>query len=173
MNETLWNSTEEAFGYFLLGALSIFIHAYAMFLCSAISDYQDEKPKHEKSPFDEFIKDLMNFQFFFIFYSGLIHFIGLFSPPIEANNLVYFVTVFGILIRHFNAASYLITLFTKYVFIFHPNKLENIPAWTLKKKRIVGKFLLTLFAVLISIEFPTEELPFQFEILTKKGCYDG
>ena len=64
MNGTLWNSTEEAFGYFLMGAVSILIHAYAMFLSSAISDYQDEKPKQEKSPYDEFIKELMNLQFF-------------------------------------------------------------------------------------------------------------
>ena len=171
MNGTLWNSTEEAFGYFLMGALSILIHAYAMFLSSAISDYQDEKPKHEKSPFDEFIKDLMNFQFFTIFYSGLLQFIGLFSPPIEANNLVYFVTAFGILLRHFNAASYLITLYAKYVFIFQPDRLENIAALTLKKICIIGKILLTFFAVLISIEFPVEELPFHFEVLTKKDCY--
>ena len=173
MSETLWNNSQEAFGYFLMGALSILIHAYAMFLSSAFSDYQDEKPKHEKSPFDEFIAELMNFQFFSLFYSGLIQFIGLFSPPIEANNLVYFVTVFGILFRHFHAASYLITLYTKYFFIFHPDKLENVPTSVLKKRRIVGKFLLTLFAVLISIEFPTEEMPFHFEVLTKKDCYDG
>ena len=173
MNETLWNSTEETFGYFLLGAASIFIHAYAMFLCSAISDYQDEKPEHEKNPFDEFITELMNFQFSVLFYSGLIQFIGLFSPPIEANNLVYFVTVFGILLRHFIAASYLTTLYAKYVFIFKPDRLENVSASVLKKRRIVGKFLLTLFAVLISIAFPTEELPFHFEVLTKTGFYDG
>ena len=173
MNETLWNSKEETFGYFLMGAVSIFIHSYAMFLCSAISDYQDEKPKHEKSPFDEFVAELMDFQFFALFYSGLIQFIGLFSPPVEANNLVYFVTVFGILLRHFVAASYLTTLYAKYVFIFQPDRLENVSASVLKKRRIVGKFLLTLFAVLISIEFPTEELPLQFEVLTKKGCYDG
>ena len=158
MNGTLWNSTEEAFGYFLMGALSLLIHAYAMFLSSAISDYQDEKPRQEKSPFDDFIKELMNSQFFVLFYSGLIQFIGLFSPPIEANNVVYFVTVFGILLRHFLAASYLTTLYAKYVFIFQPDRLENVPASNLKKRRIIGKFLLTLFAVLISIEFPTEEL---------------
>ena len=173
MNEAVWNSTEEAFGYFLMGALSIFIHSYAMLLSSAISDYQDEKPKHEKSQFDKFITELMNCQFFVLFYSGLIQFIGLFSPPIEANNLVYFVTVFGILLRHFLAASYLATLYAKYVFIFQPDRLKNVPASVLKKRRIVGKFLLTLFAVLISIGFPTEELPFHFEVLTKKGYYDG
>ena len=173
MNETLWNSTEVAFGYFLMGAVSILIHAYAMFLSNAISDYQDEKPKQEKSSYDEFITELMNSQFLAIIYWGLIQFIGLFSPPIEANNLVYFVTVFGILLRHFLAASYLATLYAKYVFIFQPDRLKNVPASVLKKRRIVGKFLLTLFAVLISIEFPTEDLPFHFEVLTKKGCYDG
>ena len=173
MNETLWNSTEVAFGYFLMGAVSILIHAYAMFLSNAISDYQDEKPKQEKSSYDQFITELMNSQFLAFIYWGLIQFIGLFSPPIEANNLVYFVTVFGILLRHFLAASYLATLYAKYVFIFQPDRLKNVPASVLKKRRIVGKFLLTLFAVLISIEFPTEDLPFHFEVLTKKGCYDG
>ena len=86
---------------------------------------------------------------------------------------MYFSTIFGILLRHFIAASYLTTLYAKYVFIFQSDRLENVPASVLKKRRIVGKFLLTLFALLISFEFPTEELPFQFEVLTKKGCYDG
>ena len=171
MNETLWNSTEEGLGYFLMGAISIFVHAYAMFLCNAISDFQGEKPAHEKSPFDPFITALMNFQFYNIFCSGLIQFIGLFSPTIEANNWVYFATYFGILFRHFHAASYLITLYAKFVFIFQPDRLENVPASTLKKRCIVGKVLLTFFAVLISIEFPAEELPFHFEVLTKKDCY--
>ena len=171
MNENLWNSTEEGLGYFLMGAASIFIHAYAIFLCHAISDFQDEKPLYEKSPFDPFITALMNFQSYNIFCSGLIQFIGLFSPPIEANDWVYFVTYFGIMFRHFNAASYLVTLYAKYVFIFQPDRLENVPALALKKRCIVGKVLLTFLAVLLSIAFPAEELPFHFEALTKKNCY--
>ena len=57
MNTTLyWNSTEEVIGYLLLAAISMSLHGYALFLCSAISDYQDEKPFQEKSPFDILIK---------------------------------------------------------------------------------------------------------------------
>ena len=56
MNKTLWNTNEEAGAYFLLGAACITIHVYAMFLCNAIFDFQDEKPKEEKSLFDVIIK---------------------------------------------------------------------------------------------------------------------
>ena len=48
INETLWNSPEEAVGSFFLGGITIFIYAYGTFLSYAISDYQDEKPPAEK-----------------------------------------------------------------------------------------------------------------------------
>ena len=40
MNSTLWNTNEEALGHFILGGTSLFVHAYAIFICYAISDYQ-------------------------------------------------------------------------------------------------------------------------------------
>ena len=40
MNSTLWNTYEEALGHFILGGASLFVHAYAIFICYAISDYQ-------------------------------------------------------------------------------------------------------------------------------------
>ena len=43
------NSTEESIGYLFLGGISLSLHGYALFLCSAIFDYQDEKPDQEKS----------------------------------------------------------------------------------------------------------------------------
>ena len=58
MNSTIWSSTEEAVMSFILAPITIFVFAYAIFLCYAIYDYQDEKPKDEKSPTDILIKDL-------------------------------------------------------------------------------------------------------------------
>ena len=71
MNETLqWNTTEEAFGYLFLGGISISLHIYALFLCSAIFDYQDEKPIIDKSPFDALVQDLMRSQFWTLYGLG-------------------------------------------------------------------------------------------------------
>ena len=56
MNLTVWNGTEEMVGSFILAALTLFVHGYAIFLSYAIYDYQDEKPEHEKSPTDVLIK---------------------------------------------------------------------------------------------------------------------
>ena len=66
MNSTLWNTTEEAAMHFILGAVTIFVHAYAIFLCYAVYDYQDEKPNDEKSPIDVLMKDLKNLKFWVI-----------------------------------------------------------------------------------------------------------
>ena len=46
MNETMWNSTEEtlfshqSFVNLLLGGVTLFVHGYAIFISSAIYDYQ-------------------------------------------------------------------------------------------------------------------------------------
>ena len=63
MNSTLWNSTEEVVAHLILGAVTILVYAYAIFLCYAIWDYQDEKPKDEKRPTDVLIKDLKHSEF--------------------------------------------------------------------------------------------------------------
>ena len=68
MNETLWNSAEEAVGQFALAGVVIFLHGYAIFLCSAIYEYEDEKPNSEKGPIDVHIQDFNKSSFlFFIF----------------------------------------------------------------------------------------------------------
>ena len=71
------NSTEESIGYLFLGGISLSLHGYALFLCAAIFDYQDEKPNQEKSPFDALIKDLMRSQFWTVYGTGLIQIIAL------------------------------------------------------------------------------------------------
>ena len=40
MNQTLWNSTEEAVSSLIFGGFIIYTYAYAIFLCYAIYDYQ-------------------------------------------------------------------------------------------------------------------------------------
>ena len=57
MNGTFCNSAEEALGHLLLGGTVIGIYSYAIFLCYAIYDYQDEKPAVEKTPIDILMKD--------------------------------------------------------------------------------------------------------------------
>ena len=71
------NSTEELIGYLFLGGISLSLHGYALFLCAAIFDYQDEKPDQEKSSFDFLIKDLMNSQFWSLYGWVLIHIIAI------------------------------------------------------------------------------------------------
>ena len=77
------NITEESIGYLFLGGISLSLHGYALFLCAAIFDYQDEKPDQEKSSFDFLIKDLMNSQFWSLYGWGLIHIIAIGSMAIR------------------------------------------------------------------------------------------
>ena len=46
---------EEVIGLTLAG-VTVCVNAYAIFLCFAIYDYQDEKPSADKSPIDVFVK---------------------------------------------------------------------------------------------------------------------
>ena len=85
MNGTIWNSYEEAVIHLIFGAVSFFIHAYAMFINSAIFDYQNEKPKEEKSAFDVLIKDLMRTLFWIGYFIGHVQFISLFMPPVHSG----------------------------------------------------------------------------------------
>ena len=51
----LWTDMEEVIGFILAG-ITVCVNAYAIFLCFAIYDYQDEKPSADKSPIDVFVK---------------------------------------------------------------------------------------------------------------------
>ena len=107
MNSTIWSSTEEAVVSFILAPITIFVFAYANFLCNAIYDYQDEKPKDEKSPTDILIKDIKNVEFWFLYDCGLILFISLFTPPITYI-LVYFTSYILIFLMNFYSVSRLV-----------------------------------------------------------------
>ena len=171
MNETLWNTFSEAFVHFSLGGIIISIYTYAIFLCYAIYDYQDEKPDDEKCPLDHQIKQWMNSQFCYLFYVGLVQFISLFSPPILLN-ISYFICYIGIFLLHFHVSTIFVYLYLQYIYTFQPQDFVNVQNSTLRKKCLIWKFLLTLIILLVSILFPLEKQPIPFQLLSKGQMYD-
>ena len=156
MNITIWSGTEEIFINSILGASCFLIHLYALFLTSAIYDFQDEKPEEEKSHFDVLIKDLMRTVFWIVYMIGSIQFISIFTPTMN-NEIVYFLTYLRTVIFHFNVASILVTVYIHNVFIFQPDDVEGIMVTTLRRKSMVSKFLLTFVLVFLA-------LPCQFRL---------
>ena len=120
MNITNWNDTEEVVAYIFLGAISFPIHLYVLFLTSAIFDFQDEKPKDQKSPFDVLIKDLIRTLFWVAYIFVHIQFISFFTPPLN-NDIVYWFSYFMIFINHFTLASILVTVYIQNVFKANTN----------------------------------------------------
>ena len=92
MNITFLNS-EDAIGFMIVGVSSLFLHSYALFLCSAIIDYQDEKPENERSSFDVLIKDFLRSAFCLTYFWKLVQFISLFTPSYVTcvHNFFYWV----------------------------------------------------------------------------------
>ena len=173
MNVTLWNSTEEAITYICMGGISIFLHAYGIFLCYAIFDYQMEKPKDEKSPFDVLLKHLMNSQFCVLYYMCLIQFISLFSPPaVVAYNCFYYVSHIGVFLLNFHTASVFVTFYIRYVFVFQSDDVIGISVSVLAWKSLVWKIMLTFIAIFLDIFFPLKVVPLPFRMLTKQKEYD-
>ena len=166
MNITIWDSSEEAVVYSILGAISLLIHLYILFLSSAIYDFQDEKPEEEKSHFDVLIKDLMRTVFWIVYMIGIIQFISLFTPTMN-DEIVYFLTYLRTIIFHFNVASILVTVYIHNVFIFQPDDVEGITVTTLRRKSMVSKFLLTFVLVLLSTAVPVQTEPLIFQWLNK------
>ena len=96
MNEIFLNSMEEVVGHLFLCGTIFSVCAYAIFLCYAIYDYQDEKPAEEKSPIDLLVKDLTHSAFWLIIHFCLIEIISLFTPPITSDiaYLASYISVF-------------------------------------------------------------------------------
>ena len=167
MNRTLWSSTEEAIGHFFLGGILVGLYSYAIFLCYAVYDYQDEKPPAEKSPLDILMKDLMNAQFYLLYYIGLIQFISLFSPPITSSDIMYWISHSCIFISNFHAVSYLSLLYIQHVYVFQPDDFKSVQVSSMKCKSLLWKIVLTIIAILLSISVPIETPPILFQLLTK------
>ena len=99
MNTTIWNnlSTPETIGHAIFGMFSMILHFYAIFLCSAIIDYQDEKPQNEKSSFDVLTKDFLRSKLCLLYFWTLVQLISLFTPPhiTGLQNFFYLMTYLG------------------------------------------------------------------------------
>ena len=72
---------------------------------------------------------------------------------------------------NFNNVSFFVTLYAKYVFVFQPDNVENILDSVLRKKCMVWKIILTIFAVLLNIAVPVSD-PLTFKLLTKGQKYN-
>ena len=166
MNETIWNTTSEVFTHFFLGGITIFVYSYAIFLCYAIYDYQDEKPNDEKCPLDHLIKDWMNSQFFYLYYVGLVQFISLFTPSVNLS-IVYIISYIGVFLLHWHVVSIFVYMYLQYIFTFQPQDTGNVLISTMRKKCFLWKLLLVFVSLLLSIIFPLEEQPIPFQLLSK------
>ena len=40
MNSTSWDASMEAIGYISTAAMTLLVHGYAIYICSAVHDYQ-------------------------------------------------------------------------------------------------------------------------------------
>ena len=170
-SSTLWTATtnEEVFGHFFLGIVSFFVHTYAIIICFAIIDYQEEKPVEEKGSFDFLIRDLMYCQMRLLFYGGFIYHISIFSTSITNETVLYGLTYLGVLSLNFWSVSYFVTLCIGYILVFQPDYAADIQILTMRRKISILKIVLTLLSLLLSFVFPSpmKSLPPQFDLLSK------
>ena len=172
MNITNWNDTEEVVVHIFLVAISFPMHLYVLFLTSAIFDFQDEKPKDQKTPFDVLIKDLIRTMFWLAYIIGHIQFISFFTPPLN-NKIAYWFSYLMVFINHFTLASILVTVYIQNVFTFQPDDIEGIEVTTLRYKCMVSKLILTFVSMVLSILVPIETDPIVFQWLDKdRTTYD-
>ena len=125
-------------------------------------DYIDEKPEEEKSLLDHQLKDLCYSQFYFLYYSGLVHFISIFAQPITFV-VAFWMTHFGLFLMYFNV----VCLHIQYKFVFHHDDLKHVKTSILRVTTIMWKFFLTLLVFSIDVACPIQELV-TMQLLTKK-----
>ena len=171
MNVTIFNSTEELVGRLFLGGTAFSACAYAIFLCHAIYDYQEEKPSEEKSPIDFLVKDLMHSEFWLLYHISLVQIISSFSPPITSN-VAYLISHMQVFLLNFYQASFLVLLYIQHVYIFYHNEFVNVDFSVMRQKSIIWKFILTLFSLFLSGLCPYAEVPMAYQVLTKGAIYD-
>ena len=165
------NSTEEVVGCLLLGGTTFSVCAYAIFLCYAIYDYQDEKPAEEKSPIDVLVKDLLHSQFWLLYDICLIGLISLFTPPITSS-MVYLVSHISVFLVNFHHISLLILLYVQHLYVFYPDECANVDVSVMRRKSLIWKFILTFFSLFLGYLVSTPEVPVAYQIWAKVANYD-
>ena len=172
MNETFLNSTEEVVGCLFLGGTTFSVCAYAIFLCYAIFDYQDEKPDEEKSPIDVLVKDLLQSQFWLLYSICLIGLISLFTPPITSS-MAYLVSyLVSVFLVNFQQISLLILLYIQHLYVFYPDESANVDVSIMRRKSLIWKFILTFFSLFLGYLVPSSEVPLTYQMLAKGANYD-
>ena len=171
MNVTFLNSTEEVVSRLILGGTTFSVCAYAIFLCNAIYDYQEEKPNEEKSPVDLLVKDLMHSEFWFLYQVCLIEIISIFTPPITSD-VTYLVSHISVFLLNFQQISLLILLYIQHAYVFYPDECAKVDVSIMRQMSIIWKFTLTFFSISLSCLVPTPEVPLAYQMLTKGANYD-
>ena len=171
MNETFLNSLEEVVGHLFLGVTTISVCAYAMFLCYAIYDFQDEKPAKEKNPVDLLVKDFMHSEFWLIIHICLIEIISLFTPPITSD-YAYFASYISVFLIDFHLMSLLFLLYIQHIYIFYFDLVANVDVSIMRQKSIMWKFILTFLSLFLDVLVPSPDNPLAFQMLAKGASYD-
>jgi hypothetical protein len=171
MNVTFCNSTPEVVGQLFLCGTTFSVCSYAIFLCHAIYDYQEEKPSEEKSPIDFLVKDLMHSAFWLLYYLCLVVIISLFSPPI-ISIVAYLISYIAVFLIQIYITSLLVLLYIQHVYTFYQDEFVNVDVSIMRQKSIMWKFILTLSSLFLSYLFPSLEVPMVYQILAKGANYD-
>ena len=171
MNETFLTSTEEVVICLFLCGTTLSVCAYAIFLCYAIYDYQDEKPNEEKSPIDLLLKDFMHSEFWLLYFYCLVAIVSLFTPSIPTN-VAYLVSYMSVFCENFLLISLFILLYIQHLYVFYPDECVNVDVYILRKKSIIWKFILTLVSLFLSFLVPTPDIPWPYLMLAKGAKYD-
>ena len=171
MNVSFLNSTEEVVVRLFLGGTTFSICSYAIFLCYAIYDYQEEKPNAEKSSLDFLVKDLMNSLFWLLYHMCLVEIIASFSTPITSN-VAYLISHISVFLLNFHQMSLLILLYIQHIYVFYNDEFVNVDFSIMRQKSIIWKFILTLFCLFLNYLFPSAEAPVTYQLLTKGVNYD-
>ena len=172
LNETFLSSTEEVVGCLFLGGTTFSVCAYAIFLCYAIYDYQDEKPDEEKSPIDVLVKDLLQSQFWMLYSICLIGLISLFTPPITGSMAYLVSSLVSVFLVNFQLISLLILLYIQHLYVFYPDECANVDVSIMRRKSLIWKFILTFLSLFLSFLFPSPEVPLAYQMLAKGANYD-
>ena len=162
---------EEVVGHLFLGGTIFSVCAYAIFLCYAVYDYQDEKPAEEKSPIDLLVKDFMHSEFWLIIHICLIEIISLFTPPITSN-AGYLVSCVSVFLIDFHLISLLILLYIQRIYVFYFDLCANVDVSVMRQKSIVWKFILTFVSLSLDFLVPSPDTPLAFQVLAKGATYD-
>ena len=171
MNSTQWNSQEEVVWSFILAPVAIFIYGYAIYLNYALYDYQDEKPKEEKSPTDVLIKDIKSIEFLYLYFDFLIRIIALFTPPIDSD-LVYFVSYVWTFLVNLIPVSWLVTLYIQYMYVFQHDQFANVNESSIRWNGFCWKIVLRILCLLLNSLVSIEWTPAPYQLLSKGRPYN-